>query len=96
MEAAGSLPQVQWNRQGVGTKHVYGGWLKTYSQISFTFYFVKRPWTARVFRYVFTFNGMWELCLRFLWFGIDVHNNCVWLAEDEAIQLKRQKRLDAK
>lgn len=66
-----------------------------HKQVSFTFYFhPARLWRKqRAFVYLFSCRGMWEFCIRVLWFGIDVHNNSVWAAEDEVVLKDKQRRL---
>lgn len=61
------------------------------SQITFTVYYLPRKhWRGhRVFTYRFAKLGMWGLCVRLLWLGIDIHNNCVWAFEDDTIRRQR-------
>lgn len=65
------------------------------SMTSFTFYFLPlRQWRdQKAYLYLFAHKGMWEVCLRLLWFGIDIHNNSVWASEDKVVLQDRQRRL---
>lgn len=65
------------------------------NQVSFTFYFHPlRLWRGqKLYLYLFASRGMWEVCFRVLWFGIDIHNNSVWASEDEVVLKDRQRRM---